>query len=94
MQVSEFKKSYRAKYDTKPELFAAEAYDIINLIANAISLQDIDFVSTENIRDYLYNMKNYQGASGIITFDHNGDVLKPMAIKKIINGQPTVLKTK
>lgn len=93
-EVSEFKRLYRAKYDIEPELFAAEAYDIIKLIANAISFQEADFISTGKLKDYLYNVKNYQGASGIITFDQNGDVLKPMAIKRIINGQPVVLETK
>lgn len=91
-EVSEFKKLYRAKYDIEPELFAAEAYDIIKLVANAINFQEVDFISTEKVKDYLYNVKNYQGASGIITFDNNGDVLKPMAIKKITNMKPIILK--
>ena len=93
-EVSEFKKLYKAKYNSEPELFAAEAYDIVKLIANVISLQDTDSISSEKIKDYLYSVKNYQGASGIITFDQNGDVLKPMAIKKIMNGQLSILTTK
>lgn len=93
-EVSEFKKLYRVKYDIEPELFAAEAYDIIKLIANAISFQEADFISTEKVKDYLYNVKNYQGASGIITFDNNGDVLKPMAIKTIKDGKPIVIAIK
>lgn len=93
-KAEEFAESYGKKFGVKPELFAAEAYDIINLVADAINAQREDVVSSEQIRDYLYNVKNYPGASGAITFDKNGDVLKPMAIKKIIGGKPSIVKIK
>jgi branched-chain amino acid transport system substrate-binding protein len=39
-----------------------------------------------NIRDGLYKVNNYPGVSGITTFDFNGDVIKPVAIKTVQNG--------
>ncbi|MCP4368569.1 MAG: ABC transporter substrate-binding protein [Deltaproteobacteria bacterium] len=87
-----FRKLYMDKYGSEPELFAAEAYDAIHLIAKAMnSTKDVS-VSTDYIRNYLYNVKDYLGASGTITFDKNGDVIKPMAIKMIKNGKPILLK--
>lgn len=87
---NEFVKKYQKRYGIKPELFAAEAYDIIWLIAKAI--RDTKKVDSNSIKKYFYTIKNYQGASGIITFDNNGDVLKPMAIKTIKNGNPLLLE--
>lgn len=87
-----FSKMYVDKYSSKPELFAAEAYDAIHLIADAINAPKEAYISTDQIREYLYGVKNYSGASGTITFDSNGDVQKPMAIKKIKEGKPMLIK--
>ncbi len=91
-----FKRMYVEKYGTAPELFAAEAFDAINLIAKAIDSteQNASSVNTGLIKDFLHNVKDYQGASGVITFDKDGNVLKPMAIKVIRNGVPILLETK
>jgi len=88
---NEFIQRYEKAYGKKPELFAAEAYDIIWLIANAI--KETGKTDPTSIKDYLYTVKDYPGASGVITFDKNGDVLKPMAIKTIKNGKPVLIET-
>lgn len=88
----QFKKKYKEKYGSEPELFAAEAYDAIYLIADAIKSQKDKEISAEQIRDYLYSVKGYNGASGVISFDKNGDVIKPMAIKTIKNGKPVLIE--
>lgn len=87
---NEFVQKYEKAYGKKPELFAAEAYDIIWLIAKAI--KESGKTDATSIKEYLYTIKNYQGASGVITFDKNGDVLKPMAIKTIRTGQSVLLE--
>ncbi len=87
---NEFVQKYEKIYGKKPELFAAESYDIICLIAKAI--KETGKSDPITIKDYLYTVKNYQGASGLITFDKNGDVLKPMAIKTIRKGKPVLLE--
>ncbi len=92
-QVDNFKNQYRGKYGIDPELFAAEAYDIINLIAAAISSQNGE-VNTDKIINCFYKTKEYNGVSGVITFDQNGDVKKPMAIKTIKDGKPTTILIK
>ncbi|MFC2167756.1 ABC transporter substrate-binding protein [Acidobacteriota bacterium] len=91
---SRFADSYEEKYGIKPELFAAEAYDIINLIANAVETNTDSSFSAELVRDYLYNVRDYAGASGTISFDQNGDVVKPMAIKRIENGEPKIVEVR
>jgi branched-chain amino acid transport system substrate-binding protein len=87
--ADEFAKSYKEKYGRDPETFAAESYDVIKLVASI--LQNSPDLSAEALKTGLYATKNYAGASGNITFDQNGDVIKPMAIKKIVNGSSVVL---
>jgi branched-chain amino acid transport system substrate-binding protein len=85
-----FAAQYKEKYGRDPETFAAESYDTIKLLAAIMKSQPN--ISSESIKTGLYATKNYEGASGVITFDENGDVIKPMAIKKINGGNPELIK--
>jgi hypothetical protein len=40
----------------------------------------------EGVRDKLYAVRDYNGASGATTFDRNGDALKPLEFRTIRNG--------
>lgn len=71
--VTEFQK----KYGHVPGIFAAEIYDGINILLDAYSK---GIKNNEPLINYLKNAKDYQGASGKITFDENGDVHKAVAI--------------
>ena len=42
--------------------------------------------------DKLYKIKDYQGVSGLTTFDENGDVIKPVAIKTVLNGKFSIVR--
>ncbi|MEA1929669.1 MAG: hypothetical protein U9M92_02185 [Patescibacteria group bacterium] len=41
----------------------------------------------EIARDYLYGVENYPGVGGLTTFDENGDVVKPIMLKTIKDGE-------
>jgi branched-chain amino acid transport system substrate-binding protein len=58
--------------------YGANAYDVLMLLSDAILECD---VKNTCIRDYIYNTKNYRGASGTFSFDENGDVIRPLSIK-------------
>lgn len=68
----EFIKKYVEMYGAEPEGYAAEGYDAGKLLAQAIKEVGTD---PEAIRDYLYQVQNYNGASGIINIDENGDAI-------------------
>jgi branched-chain amino acid transport system substrate-binding protein len=89
-----FADAYEAKFGRKPELFAAEGYDIVRLIAEAIAANNSAPLSGSGIRDFLYHVRNYPGASGAITFDSKGDVIKPYAIRTIEAGSPKTIVIK
>ncbi len=72
--------------------FAAIAYDAAMLLFTAI--QKATDTSPEAIRDALAATKDYDGVTGKITFDANGDPLnKQVVMMKISNGRPSLLET-
>jgi branched-chain amino acid transport system substrate-binding protein len=88
-----FSKAYAAKFGHAPELFAAEGYDVVRLIADAIVAKGPS-LDGASLRDFLYQVRDYAGASGTITFDKNGDVVKPYAIRTIEAGNPKTIVIK
>ncbi len=83
-----FLKAYREKYgeDAEPASDVALGFDAYMLAVNAINTAGTS-VDTQAIRDQLAATKNFPGASGNITFDENGDPIKSVVIKTIINGE-------
>lgn len=71
----QFVGAYRAAYNALPDHRGAGAYDIVNLLARTIGEVG---VSREAIRDYLAQVglesPAYDGVTGRIAFDANGDV--------------------
>ncbi|MFH0714852.1 MAG: ABC transporter substrate-binding protein [Candidatus Diapherotrites archaeon] len=79
----EFWHAFREKFGTNPTLYAAEAFDNLKLLALAVENCGED---TSCVRDFLYKVKDYNGVSGTISIDSNGDVLKKVALFRIQDG--------
>jgi branched-chain amino acid transport system substrate-binding protein len=90
--AQKFAKSYKDKFKKEPELFAAEGYDAVMLIAT--TLKGKMNANTDTIKQSLYKIKNFEGSSGSLTFDKNGDVEKPLAIKIIENGNRKTIQSR
>ena len=82
---------YKESSGEDPEFpsFIATAYDATYLVADAIAKNGYD---SEKIRDYLYAVKDYDGAAGKITMDQNGDPIMEYTVKQVKNGQAVILK--
>jgi branched-chain amino acid transport system substrate-binding protein len=78
-----FELAYKNRFKVESNLFAPEAYDAVMLIAS--KLKASTEISSEKLHNELYSISEYQGASGILTFDKNGDVIKPLTICKIVD---------
>jgi branched-chain amino acid transport system substrate-binding protein len=84
-ESTSFAARYKAKFGIDPTSYTAEGYDAMMLLLKAINAGG---VSGDAVRANLLKIgNNYPGASGIITFDANGDVQKPAVIKVAKNGQ-------
>lgn len=82
-EVQQFVKSYEARYNLVPNLFAAYAYDAMSILAEAIKKAGAD---RRAIRDELAKTSNFPGATGAITFTKHGDVVKKRVLVQVKNG--------
>ncbi|RJP72364.1 MAG: hypothetical protein C4539_03590 [Ignavibacteriales bacterium] len=84
---SKFIQEYKLHYKTDPINFTSNTFDAIMLISLAMKAEGINAI---NIKNYLLKVRDYNGASGIFSFDINGDIEQKMLIKIIENGKPTI----
>jgi branched-chain amino acid transport system substrate-binding protein len=82
--VSEFQSAFRKAYGKDPGLLDDCGFDAANLIIDAFRH---GATTGEQVREQLTKVREFHGASGVISFDAKGDVRKPMIMKSIKNGQ-------
>jgi branched-chain amino acid transport system substrate-binding protein len=81
----EFVKNFKKKYRKNPNAFNALNYDALNLLAIAIERGGN---SGEAIKNELLKIKDYEGATGSITFDEKGNAInRPLKLKTIKEGK-------
>lgn len=68
----------------EPDVFSANAYDAIYVLYEAITHKGL---TPDEIKEGLYSIKDFEGVTGKISFDHNGDVMKPLRTKTVIDGK-------
>lgn len=82
--VEKFASTYEASFNQEPDMFSAHSYDCMKIIGYV--LQNGAFTGRE-ISAALHNLNNYHGVTGRITFDENGDVIKPLRFFTVKNAQ-------
>lgn len=83
--IARYKKSHEATE------FAAISFDAAMLLFDA--MKRAESLDPQSIRDALAATREFDGVTGRITFDTNGDPLKQAVVMKITNGRPALLKT-
>lgn len=89
-----FVQDYQAKYGEAPQLSAANAYDIINLIVTAFenTAQDIKGKpSLENVISALQQIKDFPGALGKLSIPETGIVWSEASVRIIKDGKPVTI---
>jgi len=92
-KAAEILAKYEATYNEKPGgalpvFYYATAYDAVYIFKEAIEAVGHDPVA---IKDYLYGIKDRDGAAGKLTIDGNGDPMIEYVLKKIENGEVVVV---
>ncbi len=89
-EVREFVKAFEAKYKTKPDAFAALAYDATRLVAQALINKGNDRLG---IRDYLASLTAaaaFAGVTGPIYFNSSGDPIgMGFHVAQVVSGDLT-----
>ncbi len=89
--AAKFAEEYSKKYGKFADGFAANGYDAIHILVDAIDSCHGD-KDAECLRDYIYNLKDFDGAGGRTTFNNKGDVVKTVQLKVVRDGQFILVK--
>jgi branched-chain amino acid transport system substrate-binding protein len=86
-KTERMKNIYKEKYgkDIKQTLFVAWGYDAVFMIKEAIEKGESD--NPEDIKNNLYNIKDFEGVSGLINIDENGSSKTLEKVFQIKNGK-------
>jgi branched-chain amino acid transport system substrate-binding protein len=82
--VRAYQEKYSRRFGHISEGFAVLAYDGLNVISDGLRKCSNDTVC---LKTYLYSTHDYNGVTGKTSFDEKGDVVKPILIKTVRNGQ-------
>ena len=82
---TKFVSEYEAAFNMSPDSFATNAYDATNIIIEAMRSAGTDRAA---VRDEIAATKDFVGASGVINFAPNGDLVAYQAIYKVEGTTP------
>ncbi len=88
--VQVFASSYERRYHDVPDIYAAHAYDAVMVL---VSVMARDGLSAQDVRKGLLSVKDFQGASGSMSFDARGDVIQTYEACVAEGGRAVPLKS-
>lgn len=83
--VQEFVEDYEDEYDDEPDQFAAQAYDGLYIIADALERAGED--DRDKLQEALLETEDMDGILGDISLDEEGDVVMEPKVLKIEDGE-------
>ncbi len=79
-QREDFESRFHDRTGKSPTLAAAQTYDAVRLLAAALRKSG---PNRARLRDALAETRQYNGVSGVITFDHAGNDLREITLQKL-----------
>jgi branched-chain amino acid transport system substrate-binding protein len=86
-KLKAFQANYYKQYGQEPNVFAAHAYDAINMIIGAIEKVGLNRVLIRDVLTDLKTFQGYKGVTGIVIFDGAFNNLRPIFMAKVVNGK-------
>lgn len=87
----EFVERYKNDFRKEDLVILGLSHDAVFILADAVSRADS--LKPTLIRDTLATTTNFQGVTGNITMDQNGDPIKPISVFKFEKGSSVLIKT-
>jgi ABC-type branched-subunit amino acid transport system substrate-binding protein len=82
----EFQQSYRTKFNSDPDAYAAYAYDGMTMLIHAVERTELIRGSVmDNLR--LLRMNSYDGVAGAQRFDQTLNNIAPVSLARVENGK-------
>ena len=82
-QAVQFRENFEAKYKKEPDLFAAYAYDGMKIIIESVKAGGLNRI---RIRDAIAHIEKFDGATGEIRFNENGDNIAEVKLAIVRDG--------
>lgn len=84
-EVVSFIKAFQAKYGQEPDVWAAQSYDAVRVLADAIRTAGSS--NPEKVAAALHAVRDWPGVTGLHTFNEAGDVVgKKVLVTVVRNG--------
>ena len=93
--AKDFILGYQKKYGKDPAMYSATFYEGGMVLEQTLRYlhQQKKEVTGENIKNAIETIKTFDSIFGKVTFRKGGEVIKPMALKTVKDGQFTTLRT-
>jgi len=83
-----FVKNWQAKFGRMPTQYEGMGYDVTRVMAEAIKRADAaGKLTPQGIRDAIFTIKDFEGATGPITILPNGDVQRPLPFVQLVGSE-------
>ena len=83
--AKEFTSKFEEKFGYTPGWVEAHCFDAYNIIIEAY--RDCNNCTGQTLQEYIEKKKEFTGVTGIIKFDKNGDVMRPVIFKTVQDGE-------
>ncbi|MFZ5644713.1 MAG: ABC transporter substrate-binding protein [Bacillota bacterium] len=84
-EVREFIKKYYHKYNSRPDAAAALTYDATQILLKAVETANSN--NPVKINEAVQNIKDFPAVTGNMSFDHDGNPIKPAVILQVKGGK-------
>jgi branched-chain amino acid transport system substrate-binding protein len=99
-RLKAFKANYYKRFGQEPDVFAAHAYDGMNILIEAIHIAGLNRVLIRDVLTDLKTFQGYEGVTGKVIFDATWNNIRPIFMAKVNSGKfefspaPALVKTK
>ena len=86
-KLSKFKADYKKRFNMEPDVFAAFAYDGMNMIIGAVEKAGLNRVLIRDVLTDLKTLQGYEGVTGKVEFDATWNNIRPIFMARVRNGK-------
>jgi ABC-type branched-subunit amino acid transport system substrate-binding protein len=86
-ELKAFKKNYYKRFGQEPDVFAAHAYDGMNILIKAIQKAGLNRVLIRDVLTDLETFQGYRGITGEIIFDASWNDIGPIWMTEVRDGK-------
>jgi branched-chain amino acid transport system substrate-binding protein len=86
-KLKTFKANYIKRFGIEPDVFAAHAYDGMNILIEAINKAGLNRALIRDVLTDLKTFQGYKGVTGVVNFDATWNNVRPIFMAECINGK-------